>query len=168
MKRKIVLIVALLAGAVAAVLTRFYVAAKDAEVRALKESIASRYGEVRVVVIDGAHNPHGAKALRQSLDKNFPQGRRAWLFGALRDKNFSEMIELLFRKDDFVIVTPPDSERALAPEILCAKIRERGIECVAVDDNFAAVNRLMNSVADVKIIAGSLYLIGAVRKFVRS
>ncbi len=121
-----------------------------------------------VVVIDGAHNPHGAKALRQSLDKNFPQGRRAWLFGALRDKNFSEMIELLFRPNDFVIVTPPDSERALAPEILCAKIRERGIECVAVDDNFAAVNRLMNSVADVKIIAGSLYLIGAVRKFVRS
>ena len=63
---------------------------------------------------------------------------------------------------------PPDSERAIAPEILCAKIHERGIECVAVDDNFAAVNRLMNSVADVKIIAGSLYLIGAVRKFVRS
>ena len=52
MKRKIVLIVALLAGAVAAVLTRFYVAAKDAEVRALKESIASRYGEVRVVVFN--------------------------------------------------------------------------------------------------------------------
>ena len=119
-----------------------------------------------VVVIDGAHNPHGAKALRQSLDKNFPQGRRTWLFGALRDKNFSAMIELLFRKDDFVIVTLPDSERAASTEILCGKIRELGIACVAVEDNFAAVNRLMNSVSDVKIIAGSLYLIGAVRKFV--
>jgi len=52
MKRKIVLIAALLAGAVAAVLTRFYIAAKDAEVRALKDAIASRYGEVRVVVFN--------------------------------------------------------------------------------------------------------------------
>ena len=50
MKRKIVLIAALLAGAVAAVLTRFYIASTDAEVNALKESIASRYGEMRVVV----------------------------------------------------------------------------------------------------------------------
>ena len=46
------MIAALLAGAVAAVMTRFYIAAKDAEVRALKDSIASRYGEVRVVVFN--------------------------------------------------------------------------------------------------------------------
>ena len=52
MKRKIVLIAALLAGAVAAVMTRFYIAAKDAEVRALKDSIVNRYGEVRVVVFN--------------------------------------------------------------------------------------------------------------------
>ena len=52
MKRKIVLIVALLAGAVAAVLTRFYIAAKDAEVKELKDAIASRYGEMRVVVFN--------------------------------------------------------------------------------------------------------------------
>ncbi|MBQ7454775.1 MAG: bifunctional folylpolyglutamate synthase/dihydrofolate synthase, partial [Selenomonadaceae bacterium] len=121
-----------------------------------------------VVVIDGAHNPHGASALRQSLDKIFPQGQRSWVFGALRDKDFSAMIDVLFRADDFVIVTPPPSERAASTEILCNKIRERGIACVAVEDNFAAVNQLMNSPSAVKIIAGSLYLIGAVRKFVWS
>ena len=52
MKRKIVLIVSLAAGAVAAVLTRFYIAAKDAEVRELKDTISSRYGEIRVVVFN--------------------------------------------------------------------------------------------------------------------
>ncbi len=118
-----------------------------------------------VIVIDGAHNPHGAAALRQSLDKNFPHGQRAWIFGALRDKNFSAMIDLLFREDDFVIVTPPDSERAASTEMICSELRGRGIDCVAVEENFAAVERLMNSSADVKIVAGSLYLIGAVRKF---
>ena len=118
-----------------------------------------------VVVIDGAHNPHGAAALRESLDKNFPRGKRVWLFGVLEDKNFDEMIKILFRADDFVIVTKVDSERAAEPEIICEILRGRGVECVAVENNFAAVERLKKFVGDVKIIAGSLYLIGAVRKF---
>ena len=44
MKRKIVLIASLVAGVLAAVLTRFYILAKDAEVRELKSSIVARYG----------------------------------------------------------------------------------------------------------------------------
>ena len=121
-----------------------------------------------VFVIDGAHNPHGAKALRQALDKTFPHGKRIWVFGALRDKNFAEMIKILFRADDFVIVTPPDSDRAASTEILCKCLRENKIPCAAVEDNFKAVEQLKNAVGDVKIIAGSLYLIGKVRKnFVR-
>jgi pilus assembly protein CpaB len=52
MKRKIVLAASLLAGVAAAVLARFYIAAKDAEVRAMKDAIASRYGEIRVVVFN--------------------------------------------------------------------------------------------------------------------
>ncbi|MBQ3726350.1 MAG: bifunctional folylpolyglutamate synthase/dihydrofolate synthase [Selenomonadaceae bacterium] len=120
-----------------------------------------------VFVIDGAHNPHGAAALRASLDKNFPSGKRVWLFGVLADKRFDEMIKILFREDDFVIVTKVDSERAAQPEMLCEILRGRGVECAAVENNFAAVERLKNSSGDVKIIAGSLYLIGAVRKFIR-
>lgn len=119
-----------------------------------------------VFVIDGAHNPHGAAALRKSLDKNFPNGKRIWVFGALKDKNFDEMIKILFRADDFVIVTKPDSERAASVDIICKTLRDYQIPCAAVEDNFAALERLKNSSADLKIIAGSLYLIGAVRKFV--
>ena len=117
------------------------------------------------LVIDGAHNPHGALALRESLDKNFPNGKRIWLFGVLGDKDFGTMIKILFRPDDFVIVTKPDSERAADPEIICEILHKRGIDCMAVENNFMAVEQLKNSDCDVKIIAGSLYLIGAVRKF---
>ena len=119
-----------------------------------------------VFVIDGAHNPHGARALRDSLDKNFPHGKRVWVFGALRDKNFGEMIKILFRADDFVIVTPPDSERAASTETLCACLRENKIPCAGVENNFEAIERLKNSDGDIKIIAGSLYLIGTVRKLI--
>lgn len=115
------------------------------------------------VVIDGAHNPDGALALRRSLDAAFPSGRRVWLFGVLKDKDFATMIKILFRPDDAVIVTPPQSERAASTAEMCAALQAGGIACTAVEDNIAAVERLMTLGGDVKIIAGSLYLIGAVR-----
>ena len=84
----------------------------------------------------------------------------------LADKNFDDMIKILFRAEDFVIVTPPDSERAASTDILCETLKKYHIPCAAVEDNFKAIERLKNSAGDVKIIAGSLYLIGKVRKFI--
>ncbi|MBO7721006.1 MAG: Flp pilus assembly protein CpaB [Kiritimatiellae bacterium] len=49
MKRKIVLVVSLAAGVIAALLTRFYIAAKDAEVRDLMDAINRRYGTMDVL-----------------------------------------------------------------------------------------------------------------------
>ena len=49
MKRKIVLIASLAAGLIAALLTRFYIAAKDAEVREMTDSIKRRYGTMEVL-----------------------------------------------------------------------------------------------------------------------
>ena len=49
MKKKIVLIASLVAGIIAAVLTRFYIAAKDAEVSKLKQSINEKYGTMQVL-----------------------------------------------------------------------------------------------------------------------
>lgn len=50
MKKQIVLIASLVAGVIAAVLTRFYLAAKDAEVAAFKQKITSKYGTMSAVV----------------------------------------------------------------------------------------------------------------------
>ena len=128
---------------------------------------AGRFEILNGVIIDGAHNPHGAAALRESLDKNFPDGKRIWIFGALADKNFNEMIEILFRADDFVIVTPPHSERAATVQILCKSLSEHGIKNVGVEKLSDAVKMLKETAGKVKIIAGSLYLIGAARKFIK-
>ncbi len=126
---------------------------------------AGRFEKIGGVILDGAHNPHGAKALRESLDANFPAGKRVWIFGVLADKNFDAMIEILFRADDFVIVTPPESERAASTELICGRLKSRGIENIGVEDLAEAVALLKKSAGDVKIVAGSLYLIGAARKF---
>ena len=50
MKRKIILIVSLVAGLLAAVLTRFYLSAKEAEVAAKKEALLRRFGTIEALV----------------------------------------------------------------------------------------------------------------------
>ena len=127
---------------------------------------AGRFEIINGVIIDGAHNPHGAAALRESLDKNFPNGKRVWIFGVLADKDFDEMIDILFRADDFVIVTKPNSERAAPVADVCMWLKYNGIECIGVENISDAVKMLKENAGEVKIIAGSLYLIGAARKFI--
>ena len=131
-----------------------------------KVSWAGRFEFIDDVIIDGAHNPHGAKALRESLDKNFPDGRRIFIFGALADKNIDEMIKILFRPNDFVIASQPISERAESVENICDKLKNFNVECVGEKNIFDAVKKL-KSFDGVKIAAGSLYLIGEVRKILR-
>ena len=126
---------------------------------------AGRFEILNGVIIDGAHNPHGAAALRASLDKNFPTGKRVWIFGVLADKDFDEMIDILFRADDFVIVTKPNSERAAPVDDVCMWLKFNGIECIGVENISVAVQMLKENAGEVKIVAGSLYLIGAIRKF---
>mgnify|MGYP002623749877 CR=1 FL=1 len=124
------------------------------------EIINTKFGQV---IIDGAHNPHGAAALRKSLDKYFPNGKRTWIFGALADKNFEEMIKILFSADDFVIVTPPNSERAAKIETLCETLTSYGIKNIGVENLSNALEKFLHY-DGIKISAGSLYLIGDVRK----
>ena len=52
MKRQIVLVASLVAGVLAAVLTRVYLSAKDAEVQNLKNAINARYGTMDVLCFD--------------------------------------------------------------------------------------------------------------------
>ena len=119
------------------------------------------------IIIDGAHNPHGAAALRESLDKNFPDGRRIFIFGALADKNIDAMIKILFRREDFVIVSLPNSSRAESVNNLCNRLKNFEINCVAAENISDAVDKL-KTFDGVKIAAGSLYLIGEVRNLVVS
>ena len=90
MKRKIVLIVSLAAGIAAAVLTRFYVASKDAEVDALKAAFARRFGTMEVLIY-GHDVPAGTALARGDLLKM--EVPAAGLRGqALTEENLSDVL----------------------------------------------------------------------------
>lgn len=117
-----------------------------------------------IIVIDGAHNPAGAKALRKNLDDLFPSQKRIFLLGILQDKDVTGIIEALIRPEDQVVVTAPLSERAGDPLLVAAKISASHVE--VAEDIRQGLQRARDLAGDEDLVcaAGSLYLIGAVRQ----
>ena len=68
--------------------------------------IAARPGWPEIV-IDAAHNPAGAWALRSVLSERYENRSLIFVFGAMRDKAISEMTEILFPLAERVIATRP-------------------------------------------------------------
>jgi dihydrofolate synthase/folylpolyglutamate synthase len=114
------------------------------------------------IILDGAHNPAGARALARYLER-FYGTRRIWLvYGAMRDKAIEEVAGVLFPLASELILTAPDTSRALRPEAL-AEFAGRG----HVQPNVEAAIEYARANAgaeDVIVITGSLFLVGEARK----
>ena len=61
------------------------------------------------LIIDGAHNPNGIKGLMQSLDIYYPNTKRRFIFGCLRNKEYGKMVKEIC-KNNYVIASPNVSE----------------------------------------------------------
>lgn len=127
------------------------------------------------VVLDGAHNPSGARALLATLKLYWERhlaggdsGRRWLLFGALGDKNLEEMAQALFPWFDRLILTKPDYYRAAEPEALEALAGRLGrlppMEVITPAGEALqwALERL--DPGDLLVATGSLYLIGELKR----
>lgn len=67
------------------------------------------------VIVDAAHNPHGALALRHALEDSFAFTRTVGVVAILADKDAGEMLEILEPALDEVVITRTTSERASDP-----------------------------------------------------
>lgn len=116
------------------------------------------------IIVDGAHNPAGVKALREALDVVFPDERRVFLLGILHDKAIDEMLDILLRPEDTVVITQPDSERAETAEVLADAAKKRAREVFVEPDRGQALQCAL-ALADGALLCctGSLYLIGDLR-----
>ncbi|MEO8049478.1 MAG: folylpolyglutamate synthase/dihydrofolate synthase family protein [Acidobacteriota bacterium] len=113
------------------------------------------------IVLDGAHNPAGARALVRYLDTYYSDCKRWMIFGAMRDKAVAEMGEILFPRADELILTAADSPRSLPPEELAALAgRGRAVANIGAALQIAAREA---SADDAIIITGSLFLVGEAR-----
>jgi dihydrofolate synthase/folylpolyglutamate synthase len=115
-------------------------------------------GERPEIILDGAHNLAGTRALVQYIQR-FYAGRRIWLiYGVMRDKAVAEMASVLFPLAHRIIVTTPANSRAMPPENIPAP---RATVTHSVRE---ALDLLREAGAtDVVFITGSLFVVGEAR-----
>jgi dihydrofolate synthase/folylpolyglutamate synthase len=114
------------------------------------------------IVLDVAHNPAGAWALRSAISERYGDGPLIFVFGAMRDKAISEMAEILFPLGERVIATRPENPRSASPNEIQQAGCRTGAEIVAVPDVAEALEtaRRASQPGTAIIITGSIYLVG--------
>lgn len=113
-------------------------------------------------VLDVAHNPAGAWALRSTLSACYENRRLIFVFGAMRDKAISEIAEILFPLAERVIATMPDNPRAATAEEIREAATRTGAEIESAADVGWAAKRAQELAGanGVIVITGSIYLVG--------
>lgn len=72
----------------------------DEGLNRVKHPCRFQYIEDKNLIIDGAHNPNGINSLSQSLDMYYPNTNRRFIFGCLKNKDYTKMVQSLFMQGD--------------------------------------------------------------------
>ena len=115
-------------------------------------------------LIDGAHNPQGARSLRDYLERFFPGQKITLMTGMMHDKQMDECAKILAPICARVIATAVDEPRAASPEVLAELYRNLGVETVAMSGVENAIRSCLER-DGIRVFAGSLYIAGAVRAY---
>ena len=120
-------------------------------------------------VLDVAHNPAGAWALRAGLNPILAAARAehapcTLIFSCLRDKPVAEMAQILFPLFDKVILAPIQTARAASTDDLLAAASATGAQAVAAESVRQAMQLArQKGERGVIVVSGSVYLVGEAR-----
>ncbi len=124
------------------------------------ELVASKAGHL---LLDGAHNPAGARALVAYLSTTY--GRRLpMVIGVMQDKQIPAILETLAPAASHFVFTAAATGRAASPaelEVLSSKVAP-GVPASTAGDPVEAV-RQAQQLGSLVVVAGSLYLVGEIR-----
>jgi dihydrofolate synthase/folylpolyglutamate synthase len=120
-----------------------------------------------LVVLDGAHNPAGAKAAAAAVAETFGDvGKRILVVGMLRGRDPVEMLEALGAVGaGTVVACPPPWPRAIPEHEVASAARSLGVEAVVAASVTEALARAVGLAdpTDLVLVTGSLYVVGAAR-----
>lgn len=123
----------------------------------------------RTVILDGAHNGHGLKALIATLSALARSGAMgevgAVVFAVMRDKELSPLLDLLYSLNCPVYCSQAPMKRALPPHDLEAEVLRRGMQSGgAYEDPLAALAAAESNAAGTIVCCGSLFLVGSIKR----
>jgi len=112
------------------------------------------------ILIDGAHNTDGMPLLRESLQQDFTGEKPVLLMGALADKDWRAMCELIAPLVAEIHLVPVASQRTIAPVELAA-VCQMANPCLLIRLHDSLAQALAaSSDRPFRLITGSLYLVG--------
>lgn len=113
------------------------------------------------IVIDGAHNPAGAKVLVEAWRENFGDERATIVFAALREKNFAEICGVLAPIAARFILPRIRTERALSPDDVAAALSTIAPSVpYSITPGFGAALEAARARSERILITGSLHFAG--------
>jgi dihydrofolate synthase/folylpolyglutamate synthase len=116
----------------------------------------------REIVLDVAHNPAGAWALRSALSENFPERKLTIVFAAMRDKAIQEIAEILFPIAEQVVLTQVNNPRGATTSELLQAASRTGATMDEEPNVPAALTRAqeLSKPEGVVVVTGSIFLVG--------
>lgn len=121
------------------------------------------------IILDGSHNPDGAKALEQVL-KEFSADSIIMIMGVLADKNYHQFLETVGPYADELIAVTPNNPRALDCKALCLeaeKVCKKTSYHEMIKDAVSYAVKQLNE-NRILVICGSLYLAAEIRPLLLS
>ena len=146
----------------------FHISAKDIEQGIRSTTWPARFQVILTsdgfpeFVLDVAHNPAGAWALRSALS-TFYEGRSlTFIFGAMRDKAIAEIADIIFPLADRVIATHAENPRAASPQQIAELGAHAQTEILQAKSVPEALDRACTLAGPkgVIVITGSIYIVG--------
>lgn len=164
------------AANLALALTAFLIYAKQRGIKADSQKIRHALKNVNwrgrmqvlstspVIIVDGAHNIQGVRAMLKTLGKIWPKRRFRFLISILADKNYGEMLRLISQNAEKIYIAQNSSERAATVEEQAAELRKNQVDFVTADSVAAALKTARKEMSsdDLLICGGSLFTVGEV------
>jgi dihydrofolate synthase/folylpolyglutamate synthase len=118
-----------------------------------------------LVLLDGAHNPAGARALAAALLEEFVVDRRTVVVACLADKDIRGILQGLAPATGRLVVTTNRSPRAAPAERLRKEAEALGVVAEVAPDVPTAVRQAVDGAGETEavVVTGSLYTVGEAR-----
>lgn len=125
-----------------------------------------KINERPLVLLDGAHNPAGARAVAAFVQDQLKGRKLRLIYASMRDKAIGEISEILFPLAQEVYLTQPEQPRAATPEEILTDARFLPARVILEPNPARALERAVqaSSPEDAVLAAGSLFLVGAIKE----
>lgn len=131
-----------------------------------KAAVPARMERLGGYIVDGAHNASGARAVTALMKDR--QGEKTLIIGVLKSKDYKGILSMLLPIFDFVIAVDFFSPDAVPVNEIREYAKSIGHSCSLADSPEKAVNLAEALHSDIKMVCGSLYLCGKMRKAINN